>query len=98
MAACQTSLHSQGNGKDQPFIALSLSLGIYRPLVKPAFYSIKLGFFWPHGSWREIFDCLYYEACPRLPLHKWLCLLGKIYGRRDGLMRRSDRGGKLQFA
>lgn len=44
VAACQTSLHSQGNGKDQPFIALSLSLGIYRPLVKPAFYSVKLGF------------------------------------------------------
>lgn len=32
--ACQTSLGSQGNGKDQLFIALTLSPDIYRPLVK----------------------------------------------------------------
>ena len=59
MTACQTSLLSQGNGKDQTFIALTLSPDVYRPLVKHVFFLIKLIFFFGHMAPGERF----FSAC-----------------------------------
>lgn len=52
------------NQKDQLFIALTLSMGIYRQLVKHAFLYFFF-FFFGHMAPGERFECPYHEIYPR---------------------------------